>query len=314
MAPDDASTPSAEDESLITGPSPEWADWSPEKDPTTPVLRTLKISGQLELAIFHYYHTSFQSRLWVSDGEDTHCRSVKAPPKICDMIARFKHNLISACNYIRQQGTRYGFVYLHQESEKIKDIVFAESPRVIEDLIETSLWLIQQGRYDVVKIFLQQFAEMSTVLNSESQAIYQILAEKSKSDEPSFVEAALNTWRFIADCFVHELGSRNVTALRCYTNWLVYFADSYACDRSICRTKCNHAEYTEKVLRCDLERCDDAHGPVSYAVGDGAECACSRSSGTEELRRSRGPLHQDHSSCTDREKTCCAPHGSQMHF
>jgi hypothetical protein len=263
MSPDDSSPLSTNGDTSTGGSSTERADWSPNEDPTMGVFTTLQNSGKLEHAIFRYFHASFQSRLWVSDGEGTHCRSVKASPSIWEMISTFKRDLIAACNYIRQQGTRYAFVYLHQGSEKIEDLVSAESPRVIADLIEISLWLIKQDRYDVVRIFLQQFADMSAVLKSKSHAIYRILAQRSQLDVLTFEEVALNAWWSIATCFCHELGSMHVTTLSCYTNWLMYFANTSVCARHICQTKCCHSEYAENVLRSHLQRCDDAHGRVS---------------------------------------------------
>lgn len=262
--PQDCSTAAcAEDGSSIEEPPTTQTNWSSTTLLAMAVPKTRLMSEPLDHAIFSYFSTSFQSRLWVSDGEYTHCRSVKAPSKIHDIVSRFKHDLIAACNHIHQQGTRYGFAYLHQGSEKIKDIVSAECPRVIADLIEISLWLIKQDRYDVVRIFLQQFADMSAVFNSKSQAIYRILAHKSTSGCSSFEEAALNACRFIAGYFIDELGFMHVTALCCYTNWLVYFAGSVTCDWYICRTNCDHAEYAETLLRSALKRCDDARGPVS---------------------------------------------------
>lgn len=261
--PDCSTTASAEGDSSREEPLTTQTNWSSTTLMTMAVPKPPLISEPLDHAIFCYFSASFQGRLWVSEGEETHCRSVIAPPKIYDIVSRFKHDLIAACNYIHQQGTRYGFAYLHQGSEKIKDIVSAECPRVTADLIEISLWLIKQDRYDVVRIFLRQFADMSAIFNSQSQAIYRILAHKSTSGCSSFEEAALNACRFIAGYFIDQLGLMHVTALCCYTNWLVYFAGSLACDRYICRTKCDHAEYAETLLRSALKRCDDARGPVS---------------------------------------------------
>jgi hypothetical protein len=62
---------------------------------------------------------------------------------------------------------------------------------------------------------------------------------------------------------MHELGSAHVTALCCYTNWLVYFANTSAWDKHTCRSKFDHAEYAEKRLRSELERFDNARGPGS---------------------------------------------------
>ena len=237
--------------------------WQPAADMTTAVPQTLPMLEHLDRAIFSHFRASFRSKLWVSDGEDIHCRSVKAPANICETIARFKHDLFVACEYIGQGGGHFGLMYLDQGSEKIKDILLAESPRVVADLIEISLRLTKEGRYDVVQIFLQQFADMSAVVNNESQAIYRILAQKSKLDKSAFEEAALGAWHFIADCFMHELGPTHVTALCCYTNWLVYFANTSAWDKHICRSQFDHAEYAENCLRSELKRCDDARGPGS---------------------------------------------------
>lgn len=237
--------------------------WQSAADTATAVPQTLLMLGHLDHAIFSHFRASFQSKLWVSDGEDTHCRSVKAPANFCETITRFKHDLFVACEYIGRGEGHFGLMYLDQGSEKIKDILLAESPRVVADLIEISLQLIKEGRYDVVQIFLQQFADMSAVVNNESQAIYQILAQKIKLDKSAFEEAVLGAWRFIADRFMHELGSTHVTTLCCYTNWLVYSANTSAWDKHICRSKFDHAEYAENCLRFALKRCDSACGPGS---------------------------------------------------
>jgi len=145
----------------------------------------------------------------------------------------------------------------------IEDLVSAESPRVIADVIEISLLLIKQDRYDVVRIFLQQFADMSDIYKSKSHTIYRTLARRSKLDELAFEGAALNAWRVIAACFARELGPLHVSTLCCYTNWLMYFASASVCARQVCQTKCDHAEYAESVLRSHQLRCHDAHGSVS---------------------------------------------------
>jgi hypothetical protein len=178
---------------------------------------------------------------------------------------RFKHDVVFASNYIRHEGTRYGFLYLHHGSEKIEGLVSAESPRLIADVIEISLLLIKQDRYDVVRIFLRQFADMSDILKSRSRShtIYQILAQKSKLDELAFEEAALNAWRAIAACFCRELGPLHLNTLCCYTNWLMYFAGTSVCARQVCQTKCDHAKYAESVLRSHLLACHNAYGLVS---------------------------------------------------
>ena len=260
------SSPYSVDGDSSTRPnSAEGTNWSPREGSTAAVLSALQFSGELEHAICRYFHTSFQSRMWVSDGEGTACRSVKAPPNIVDMILRFKHDVVFASNYIRHEGTRYGFLYLHHGSEKIEGLVSAESPRLIADVIEISLLLIKQDRYDVVRIFLQQFADMSDILKSRSRShtIYRILAQKSKLDALAFEGAALNAWRAIAACFCRELGPLHVNTLCCYTNWLMYFASTSVCARQVCPTKCDHAKYAESVLRSHLLGCHNAYGLVS---------------------------------------------------
>jgi tetratricopeptide (TPR) repeat protein len=264
----DSPTQSVDADSSIGRSSTKCVGWSLE-DLAMTVRKTPRISGQLEHAIFRYFHSSFWSKLWVSDGEDTPCRSVQAPPQICDMISTFKHDLIAACSLIRQEGICFAFAYLHQGSDKVKDIVFAECPQVIADLIETSLWPIKEDRYDVVRVFLEQFADMSDVFNSESQAIYRILAQKSKSDKLAFEGTALNAWRCIVDCFCYELGSTHFTTMHCITRMLTYFAKTSFHVWLICPVPCNadHAEQAENLLRIHFKICDDVRGPTSTQSG-----------------------------------------------
>src|SRR4051794_6507993 len=118
--------------------------WPSAAGMTTAVPQAFPILEHLACAIFSHFRASFRSKLWVSDGEDTHCRSVKAPANICETITRFKRDLFVACEYIGQGGSHLGLMYLNQGSEKIKNILLAESPRIVAD--HRNLALADQGR------------------------------------------------------------------------------------------------------------------------------------------------------------------------
>ncbi len=210
-----------------------------------------------------YFWASFEFNVWFSNGEDTHCRSVKAGLDIQDVISKFKNKLIAVCKLIGQEGhpnllrqilnkkqkkvTTYA--RLQDRSSKLEDIVAAETPEMIADLLELSIHLIGKGQYELVGIILGQFWHVSASLGTSSQKAYHSLALCSRAPPEVFQGIAFRAWQFIAERFQIALGPFHVTTLRCHLGWLTCFANTSVCDHHMCWIKCEHAQASEKSMR-----------------------------------------------------------------
>jgi len=210
---------------------------------------------ELYQEIDRYFATSFESKVWISEGDDVHCHSVAALETTRDVISSFKNSLITACNLVAHGDE--GVLYMVKGSSKIKDIVKAGSPKMIPDLLELAFWLISRDRFEIVRIILQQFADMSAVYRDQSCHIYRILAQYSTSPPAVFEKIAFNAWRRIVDAFQRVLGKLHVTSLKCRLGYLTQFANSPFCDTVLCLFSCDHARTSEKLLRDLLRKADD---------------------------------------------------------
>jgi hypothetical protein len=91
-------------------------------------------------------------------------------------------------------------LYAERQFEN-RDIVSAEHPDMIPNLVQLSLWLIKSDRYGLVRITLHQFSVMSRQLRPRNCHIYRMLAEYSKLESSVCVKVASRAWRHIVDRF-----------------------------------------------------------------------------------------------------------------
>ena len=209
-------------------------------------------STDFEREVVLYFHTSFFSGLWVPDGQDRPYHSTKdiRPNMTWSMLSTFKYALLAACDVA---GFGHGS---HLNRRSITDIVGSERPEVIAELLELSLKLIKRKRYDLVRVVLLAFSNVSTMLVTKGRKLFCLLAQFAISDSRSFQLAASKAWRLIVDQFTAYLGILHVTALRYHLGWLAYFASSSSvCDQYVCLTVCEHERYVERLFRDLLEGC-----------------------------------------------------------
>jgi hypothetical protein len=229
----------------------------PSMQPPT-ILETSEIFEEFERELCRYFRTSFHTGLWIDEGQEKHCRSIKARDAYHDEIASFKNDLLATCHFKLLRGRLYQHEVPHRFNKRseITDLVISESPELIADLIELSLRMCRRGRYDLVRIVLRQFADVSAVLNTKGHSIYRLLAQYATLDSGPFEEIASKGWRLIAEQFSTHLGCLHITAISCRLGWLTYFASSSVCDQYICLTDCQHEWYAETAFRELLKSCE----------------------------------------------------------
>jgi hypothetical protein len=222
------------------------------------ILETSEIFQEFERELCRYFRTSFHTRLWIDEGQEKHCRSIKARDAYRDEIASFKDDLLATCHFKLFRGRLYQHEVPRRFDKRpeITDLVISESPELIADLIELSLRMCRRKRYDMVRIVLRQFADVSAVLNTKGHSIYRLLAQYATLDSGPFEEIASKGWCLIAEQFSAHLGCLHITAISCRLGWLTYFASSSVCDQYICLTECQHEQYAEIAFRELLKSCE----------------------------------------------------------
>ena len=240
------------------------AHW--KQTPTIPEPATKSAPAYLAPASFEllradidlYFFKSFESSMWVSDGEDMPCRSVNACHDVQSVISRFMNKLFADCNTIAENDQDHTLLEKLKKrdrdaSSKLQKVVSAETPGMIADLLQLSIWLISRGQYGLVHTIFHQFAVVSATSGTNSHEIYHRLALQSTVCPQAFEEIAFRAWNFISERFQCALGTLHVTTLRCHLGWVVYFANNSVCDNRICAFKCAHMEASERILRRLLE-------------------------------------------------------------
>jgi hypothetical protein len=222
------------------------------------ILETSEIFQEFGRELCRYFRTSFHTRLWIDEGQEKHCRSIKAQDACRDEIATFKNDLLATCHFKLFRGRLYRHEVPRRFNKRseITDLVISESPELIADLIELSLRMCRRERYDLVRLVLRQFADVSAVLNTKGHRIYRLLARYATLDSGSFEEIASKCWCLIAEQFSTHLGCLHITAISCRLGWLTYFASSSVCDQYICLTECQHERYAEIAFRELLKSCE----------------------------------------------------------
>ena len=208
--------------------------------------------------ISYYFCASFRSKMWVSDSRDKPCRSIKATDGVDRKVSNLAFGRLGAFgdHHLR-------ILHMLERRSNTENFIAAEAPETIPNLIELSLRLIERGEYEVVQKILRQFEEVSIALKTKAASIYRILAQHSTRDSLVFEEAAAQAWRLVVAQFQCFLGDLHITTLRCHVRWLRYFADTSACDRDICSSKCEHVEYSKAILTDLLKSCEEDSSPES---------------------------------------------------
>jgi hypothetical protein len=128
--------------------------------------QTLLISEELLFRIKQYFDGSFQSGIWVSDGEDD-CINTNVGEAKVEEVADFMECCQSASRLINTQNYAEARVMLSNGCKHVKSILETEDPRALDIILEALLYLKKQHNlHQVVDILRRYIGSMATIVFS----------------------------------------------------------------------------------------------------------------------------------------------------
>jgi hypothetical protein len=183
------------------------------RSPRSPMV--YEIPQQIFDSIKIYLTGSIQGGWWVSDREDSHCRSAKYDPDAAQALISLYDCLSAACVLVGQDEHEEAGIYMVKACSKIEIIVRAQEPDMLRSLLDATLKVIDSKCEGLMQTVLRQVSEISAIYLKQSHPLHIIFAHLSRLENQDLVEVTLRAWHALADRFEDTLGEFHLSTLSC---------------------------------------------------------------------------------------------------
>ena len=183
------------------------------RSPRNPIV--YEVPQQIFDSIKIYLTGSIQAGWWVSDREDSHCRSAKDDPDATQALISLYDCLSAACVLVGQSEHEEAGLYMVKACSKIETIVRAEEPDMLRSLLDATLKVIDSKCIGLMQTVLKQVSDMSAIYLTPFHPLHIIFAHLSRLENHDLVEVTLRAWHALSDRFEDTLGEFHLSTISC---------------------------------------------------------------------------------------------------
>jgi hypothetical protein len=219
------------------------------RSPRSPIV--YEMPEQIFDSIKIYLTGSIQAGSWVSDREDSHCRSAKYDPDAAQALISLYDCLSAACVLVGQGEHKEAGLYMNKACSKIETIVRAEEPDMLRSLLDATLKVINSQCVGLMQRVLKQVSDMSAIYLTPFHPLHIIFAHLSRLENHDLVEVTLRAWHALSDRFEDSLGEFHLSTLSCKM------------DRLRASAKYSHSTNLGSIVesvRKLLDKCEEQYG------------------------------------------------------
>ena len=198
-----------------------------------------------------YLDGSIRAGIWVSDREDSLCRSSACDPEAPQALISLYDCLSAACVLVGQGEHQEAGLYMNKACSKIETIVRAQEPDMLRSLLDASLKVTDSKCVGLMQKVLNQVSEISAIYLTPFHPLHVIFKHLNQLENHDLVEVTLRAWHALSDQFQDALGEFHLSALSCKV------------DRLRVSAKYSHSADLETVvdnIRNLLTRCEIQYG------------------------------------------------------
>jgi hypothetical protein len=222
------------------------------RSPRSPIV--YEMPQQIFDSIKLYLSGSIQAGHWVSDRDDSHCRSANYDPDAAQALISLYDCLSAACVLVGQGELDEAGLYMVKACSKIEIIVRAQEPDMLRSLLDATLKVIDLQCVGLMQTVLKQVSAISSVYLTPFHPLHIIFAHLSRLENRDLVEVTLRARHVLSDHFEDALGEFHLSTLSCKMDRL------RASARYSRSTDLNSVVQSVRTL---LEKCEEKYGKSS---------------------------------------------------
>ena len=175
----------------------------------------LAIPERILSVIWDYFRGSFEAGTWVPNGHESHeCRSTKPKKLALGQLNTFQFQTRLACRLFDKKSFQDAGKTLVSATAGFQDIIFAEEPSTLSQVLRTVLFTHYAGRNEIAFAILRHFSAMAMVVLGDRHPLCRISGWLTSTDSSRLNDVIERCLISVCDHFASLVGHMHTTTLR----------------------------------------------------------------------------------------------------
>ena len=183
-------------------------------------LKALAIPEWIFASIGNYCKGSFGSGTWIITSPEFECQTVKAQRSISARSYELTNSCEIACELFAKYAFQEAGKALTSASAGIKDILLAEHPATLRNILRLITHVRSQQRYEKALAILRQFSALGEVVLGNEHPLRRMCGWLASVDLYQSEEVLSTCFRCIGDHLESLIGRMHFSTLRCRTVYI----------------------------------------------------------------------------------------------